>query len=119
MVMRKQVFEELHGFDEVNLPINFNDIDLCLRLRERGLQIIWTPYANLLHHESASRGHHATREQQARFLREATYMQECWGHELLGDPFYSPNLTLKPPGYEIAFPPRSHGGDASLKRLPA
>nr|MBA2242965.1 glycosyltransferase family 2 protein [Chthoniobacterales bacterium] len=106
LVVRKQVFEEAHGFDEVNLPINFNDIDFCLRLRERGLQIIWTPYANLIHYESASRGHHATRGQQAQFFREATYMQERWGTQLLHDPFYSSNLTLQPPGYEIAFPPR-------------
>ncbi len=106
LVMRRQIFEELRGFDEVNLAISFNDIDFCLRLRARGLQIIWTPYANLVHHESASRGHDATRAQQAQFIREAAWMQERWGRELWRDPFYNPNLTLNPPGYSLAFPPR-------------
>ena len=55
MVLRKAIFDDLGGFDE-NLPSNFNDVDFCLRLRERGWQIIWTPYADLIHHESASRG---------------------------------------------------------------
>ncbi len=106
LVMRRAVFEELGGFNEEHLAVNFNDIDLCLRARARGWQIIWTPYANLLHRESASRGHQATRGQKAQFLQEATYMQERWGAELWRDPFYNPNLTLKPPGYELADPPR-------------
>lgn len=106
MLTRKAVFMELGGFDENNLSINFNDIDYCIRVGARGLQILWTPYANLAHHESASRGHHPTPAQQAQFRREATFMQETHGRALLHDAFYSPNLTLKLPGYEIAFPPR-------------
>ncbi|MEP6708566.1 MAG: glycosyltransferase [Verrucomicrobiota bacterium] len=106
MVLRKKVFVDLGGFDEVNLAVNFNDVEFCLRLRERGLQIVWTPYANLIHHESASRGHHRTPAEQSLFFREATYMQENWGDELLHDPFYNPNLSLNQPGFELAFPPR-------------
>lgn len=106
MLTRKSVFEELGGFDERNLGINFNDIDYCLRVAARELQVVWTPYANLIHHESASRGHHPTPAQQAQFRREATFMQEKHGRALLRDPFYSANLSLKLPGYEIAFPPR-------------
>lgn len=106
MLTRKDVFLALGGFDERNLSINFNDIDYCVRLDARGLQVVWTPYANLIHHESASRGHHPTPAQQAQFRREATFMQEKHGAALLHDPFYSPNLSLKLPGFEIAAPPR-------------
>ena len=76
LLVRKEVFEEAGGFDETNLAISFNDVDFCLRLRAAGLQNVWTPYANLIHHESASRGHQRTREEQAQFVREATFMQE-------------------------------------------
>jgi glycosyltransferase involved in cell wall biosynthesis len=106
MAMRKVVFEELGGFDEENLGVSFNDIDLCLRLIQRGYRIVWTPYANLIHHESASRGHQRTTEEQKEFERAVEFMQTRWGAQLLGDPFYNPNLSLNPPGFEIAFPPR-------------
>ena len=106
MAVRKKVFQKFSGFDEEDLGVNFSDIDLCLRLRADGYEIIWTPYANLIHRESASRGYQRTEEQQKQFLREANYMRERWGAELLNDPFYNPNFTLNPPGFEIAFPPR-------------
>lgn len=106
MLVRKKVFEEAGGFDETNLAISFNDVDFCLRLRTAGLRNIWTPYANLIHHESASRGHQRTAEEQAQFMREATYVQRKWGIELLHDPFYNPNLSLNLPGFDLAVPPR-------------
>jgi glycosyltransferase involved in cell wall biosynthesis len=113
MAVRKAVFEELGGFDEVNLGVTFNDIDFCLRLAQRGYRIVWTPYANLIHHESASRGHQRTREEQTEFVRAVDYMQRKWGAQLMHDPFYNPNLSLNPPGFEIAFPPRDR--DAEIK----
>ena len=106
MVLRKEVFVDLGGFDEVNLAVNFNDVAFCLRLRESGLQIVWTPYANLIHHESASRGHQRTPAEQSLFFREANYIQQKWGALLLCDPFYSPNFSLNWPGFDFAFPPR-------------
>lgn len=106
MAVRKTVFEELKGFDEVNLGVTFNDIDFCLRLTQRGYRVVWTPYANLIHHESASRGHQRTLDEQEEFERAVDYMQTTWGAELMHDPFYNPNLSLNPPGFEIAFPPR-------------
>lgn len=106
MLVRKEVFEETGGLDEVNLAISFNDVDFCLRLRTAGFRNVWTPYANLTHHESASRGHQRTPEEQAQFVREATYMQRRWGAQLLFDPFYNPNLSLNPPGFYLAYPPR-------------
>jgi hypothetical protein len=71
--------------------------------------VVWTPYANLIHHESASRGHQRTPEEQAQFLREAGYMQRVWAARLLRDPYYNPNLSMNLPGFEIAFPPRWNG----------
>ena len=106
LLTRRAVFEQLGGFDEENLSVNFNDIDYCLRAAERGWAVVWTPYANLVHNESASRGHHRKKEEQARFFREATYMQMKHGATLGRDPFYNPNLSLQLPGYELAFPPR-------------
>ncbi|MEY2490713.1 MAG: hypothetical protein QOC70_2655 [Verrucomicrobiota bacterium] len=106
LLVRKELFEQTGEFDETNLAISFNDIDFCLRLRAAGFQNVWTPYANLVHHESASRGHQRTPEEQAQFVREATYMQRKWGIELLHDPFYNPNLSLNLPGFELAVPPR-------------
>jgi len=106
LATRKTLFEELGGFDEENLGVTFNDIDFCLRLTQRSYRVVWTPYANLIHHESASRGHQRTQEEQAEFEGAVDYMQRTWGTELLHDPFYSPNLSLNPPGFEIAFPPR-------------
>jgi glycosyltransferase involved in cell wall biosynthesis/GT2 family glycosyltransferase len=106
LLVRKEVFDQAGGFDETNLAISFNDIDFCLRLRAAGFQNIWTPYANLVHHESASRGHQRAPEEQAQFVREATFMQRKWGTELRYDPFYNPNLSLNLPGFELAVPPR-------------
>lgn len=121
MVLCRGVFEGAGGFDEVNLAISFNDIDFCLRLRAAGLQNVWTPYANLVHHESASRGHQRAPEEQAQFVREAAYMQRKWGTELRYDPFYNPNLSLNMPGFELAVPPRvsedSSGDRASFRSV--
>jgi GT2 family glycosyltransferase len=106
LLVRKSLFEEVGGFNEVNFGVSFNDVDLCLRLRKRHWRIVWTPYANLIHHESASRGTERTSAELAQFLREAGCLQQEWGGELLSDPFYNPNFSLKWPGYDLAFPPR-------------
>ena len=105
MVTRKTIFADLGGFDE-NLPGNFNDVDFCLRLRERGWLVVWTPYANLMHHESATRGQLADAQDRERRLREACYMEEKWSTQILRDPYYSPNLLLHSDGFDLAFPPR-------------
>jgi GT2 family glycosyltransferase len=104
MVLRKTVFDDVGGFDE-NLPNNFNDVDFCLRLRERGWQIIWTPYADLIHQESASRGRHSDSAERAQLLHDMAYLQEKWGEQLRNDPFYSPNLSDSD-AFALAWPPR-------------
>lgn len=94
LLLRKAVFDEVGGLEEANLAVAFNDVDLCLRVREAGYRNVWTPYAEAYHHESVSRGADDTPEKRERADREAVYMRERWGNELDNDPAYNPNLTL-------------------------
>ena len=105
-LVRREVCLKLGGFDE-NLAVTFNDIDFCLRLREAGYQIVWSPYAELIHHESASRGFDDSTQKQTRFLAEVDYMNSKWGGLLQRDPFYNPNLSLGEDLFTLAFPPRT------------
>jgi GT2 family glycosyltransferase len=106
MAVKKSVFEEIGGFDERNLSVAFNDVDLCIRIRKAGYRIIWTPYAQLLHHESKSRGSDLEGEKRKRFEREVAYMENTWRDILTADPFYNPNLSLERCTPQLAFPPR-------------
>jgi len=106
MLVRKEVFVKVGGLDQVNLSIAFNDVDLCLKIRELGWRIVWTPFARLVHHESASRGEETTPEKKSRFASEIAFMKSKWGTKLQQDPHYSPNLTLDNEQFDIAFPPR-------------
>ncbi len=106
LVMRKSVYEEVGGLNEADLQVAFNDVDFCLRVCEDGYRNIWTPYAELYHHESVSRGIEDTPEKQARFTKEVQYMKQRWGNQLLNDPAYSPNLTLNYEDFSLAWPPR-------------
>jgi GT2 family glycosyltransferase len=105
LVLRADVYRAVDGFDE-SLAVAFNDVDLCLRIRERGYRIVWTPYARLYHHESASRGLDRTAAKAKRFRREEALMREHWGSRLDEDPAYNPNLGLMGPGFTLALPPR-------------
>jgi glycosyltransferase involved in cell wall biosynthesis len=106
MVLRRAVFEELGGLDEVNLTVAFNDVDLCIRLLENNYRIVWTPYAELYHLESASRGRDDTQENAPRFSKESEYMIHVWKDRLTSDPCYSQNLTLHGEDFSFAMPPR-------------
>jgi len=106
MLVRKAVYEEMGGLNEVELQVACNDVDFCLRLREAGYRNIWTPYAELYHHESASRGFDDTPEKQARSAKEVAYMQQRWGDALWTDPAYNPNLSLDNEDFTLAWPPR-------------
>lgn len=94
LVMRKTLFEAVGGLDEDNLAVAFNDVDLCLKVREAGYRNLWTPFAELYHHESVSRGADDTSAKRLRANREAEYMRQRWRHRLFDDPAYHPNLTL-------------------------
>jgi glycosyltransferase involved in cell wall biosynthesis len=106
LVVRRQVFEEAAGLDETNLPIAFNDVDLCLRIGEKGYRNLWTPFAELYHYESASRGYEETPCKLAQFEKESEYMKRRWGELLGNDPAYNLNLALDREAFMLAFPPR-------------
>ncbi|MBX7172213.1 MAG: glycosyltransferase family 2 protein [Pyrinomonadaceae bacterium] len=95
LMVKAETFKSLKGFDEKNLPVAFNDIDLCLRIRQKNLLIVYTPFAELYHYESASRGSDQTLKNNPRFQKELNYMLEKWGKILAKDPYYNPNLTLE------------------------
>jgi GT2 family glycosyltransferase len=105
LAVRRDVFLAVGGLDETALPVSFNDVDLCLRIGALGLRIIWTPFAELYHLESASRGQAETPEQVARAAREADYMRDRWGAVLDADPFYNPNFDRRNHAFELARPP--------------
>jgi GT2 family glycosyltransferase len=107
MLMRRSVFEEVGGLNEDNLPVAFNDVDLCIRIHNSGYRILWTPYAELYHYESATRGSDHTPEQLPRFVKEVNYMKQRWEDILNNDPYYSPNLSLESgENFSLAYPPR-------------
>ncbi|POU77802.1 glycosyltransferase family 2 protein [Leclercia sp. LSNIH6] len=93
LLVRKSVFEEVGGM-ETELSVAFNDVDFCLKVREAGYRNLWTPFAELIHHESVSRGYEDNPEKQARFKQEVDYMVNKWGSMLVNDPCYNPNLSL-------------------------
>lgn len=102
---RREVFEKLGGLDEAHLPVCYNDVDYCLRAREAGYVVVYTPYAVLRHYESKSRGidDHLTRE--TRFRDELAFMQQRHASILRdGDPYYNPNLSL---GVQGGYQPNS------------
>jgi GT2 family glycosyltransferase len=99
MMTRREVFQEVGGFDEERLPVTFNDVDLCLKMRKAGYLIVYTPFAKLYHHESASR----RRSVEA---LETDVMRERWPELLRRDPYYNPNLTRD-------------RADFSLRKMPA
>jgi hypothetical protein len=103
------VFDAVGGLNE-NLAIAFNDVDFCLRVRAAGYRNVWTPYAQMFHHESASRGIEDTPSKVARFESEMAYIQEHWGNLIQADPAYSPNLSLGTHHFEMAYPPRTFIG---------
>lgn len=107
LLLRRDVFERAGGFNESDLAVAFNDIDLCLRVQRLGLRNLWTPFAELYHHESASRGSDEAPEKKARFRREIEYMQRTWGPVIERDPAYNPNLSVDLLGWALAWPPRA------------
>lgn len=94
MMVKKSVFSEVQGFDE-RYAVAFNDVDLCMKIREAGYLIVYNPYAELNHYESKSRGYEDTEEKVQRFNSEIMLFKTRWSEFLeKGDPYYSPNMTL-------------------------
>lgn len=95
MLIEKKLFETVGGFDD-NLKVAFNDIDLCLKVRRLNKLVVYTPFAELTHYESKSRGLEDTKSKIDRFNSEVSYFHRKWSKELNeGDVYYNPNLTLE------------------------
>jgi len=107
LVVRKEIYTEVGGFDENELTVAFNDIDFCLKVLAAGYRNLWTPFAELYHHESASRGLDDTPEKFTRMRGEVQVMLSRWNGILSLDPAYNPNLTLEHENFLLASPPRT------------
>lgn len=106
LVVRKSLYEQVGGLDEEHLAVAYNDVDFCLRLRALGLRNVWTPYAELVHHESATRGDDLAAPHRERFERERQFMFSRWQAMIDHDPAYNPNLRLDSEDMGLAWPPR-------------
>ncbi len=106
LVTHRDLWEELGGLDEQWLPVAFNDIDYCVRVRDAGHRILFTPHAVLFHHESKTRGMDDTSQKLERLANEADIVRARWGDDLLHDPSFNPNLSLDSETFELAQEPR-------------
>lgn len=95
LVVRKSVYQEVNGLNAAAFAVAFNDVDFCLKVRSKGYRNVWTPFAELVHHESVSRGTDNTPEKIERFARECANFRDRWLGMIENDPFYNPNLTLQ------------------------
>ena len=93
LMIKKSTYFAVNGMDE-GLAVAFNDVDFCLRLGQAGFHCVYTPHAEMTHHESASRGDDLSDANRERFMSEEAFMKSRWGKQLLADPYYSPNLSL-------------------------
>jgi GT2 family glycosyltransferase len=108
LVTRRRDYLDVGGMDEVRFPVNFNDVDYCLKLRARSRRIVFTPHAKLMHLESASRGLDLATDRKTRFERELRNLRSKWGSVVAADPYYSPLLARDPIPYSaLAWPPGS------------
>lgn len=105
LLVNANAYQQVSGLDDEYLKVAFNDVDLCLKLRELGGRILLTPSLSLIHHESASRGSDSSPEKKRRFRWEVAVMHHRWGDRLLEDRTYNPNLSLAK-DFQLADPPR-------------
>lgn len=106
LLVRRTIFEEVGGFDET-LPVAFNDVDLCIRVRCTGARIVWTPTVEMYHHESFTLGRHDSARRREQFRQEVQRIHARWKDVLENDPCYNPNLSLVGGSmFSLAWPPR-------------
>ena len=106
LVLRRAHYLAVGGMDAANFAVAYNDVDLCLKLAARGLKIVWTPAATLLHRESQSRGHPDTAAKIERQIGEVRALRRHWLARLQVDPQYNPNLSIYDEQSSLAWPPR-------------
>ena len=105
LAVEKSTWFDLGGLDEKNLAVAYNDIDLCFKAREKGLRVIFTPYAKVVHHESVSRGADNDPEINPRLQKELETMRSRWSELIEIDPAYSPNLSFDGGSFKLAANP--------------
>jgi Predicted glycosyltransferases len=105
LLTSRVAFEAVGGFDMVNLPVAYADVDYCLKLQNAGLRVVWTPHARLYHLETQTRGTDDTPEKMARLAREAAHLRTRWARQLSNDPFYNPHFEPLGPSYRLLRPP--------------
>ena len=105
LMTSRELWGELGGLNQ-QLAVAYNDVDYCLRARTSGYQIIWTPFAELIHHESLSRGYDEHPKQRDRLAKESDLFISLWKDFLDNDPAYSPNLTLESTNFSLSDQPR-------------
>jgi GT2 family glycosyltransferase len=98
LLIARDKFFEVGGFDEVNLAVAFQDVDLCLKLLERGYRNVYTPYAKLYHYESATK----TEKDKIPDAAEDNFMKKKWARYIADDPYYNPNLTRRGEDYALS-----------------
>lgn len=106
LVVRRALYEQVGGMDETAFAVAFNDVDFCLKLHAAGYRNLWTPYAELFHHESISRGKEAVEARRPRHERERAALCARWPRWVERDPHYNPNLSLGSDDFALADPPR-------------
>ena len=94
LVVKKEIFDAVGGLDAARFAVGYNDVDFCLKVAAAGYRNLWTPFAELVHHESVSRGRDLSPKAAERFNREVAALKERWGERLLDDPYASPSLTV-------------------------
>lgn len=112
LLVRKSLYEAVGGLDETTFPFSYQDIDLCLKVRERGKLVVWTPLAMLLQESSASElwdnEERAGEMKTVRFRAERAAMHARWGHIIGNDPAYNPNLALSGEAFTLETNPLLH-----------
>jgi O-antigen biosynthesis protein len=114
LLVRRTVWKEVSGLDEVNLPVAFSDTELCVKATQAGWRVVWTPSAQFVHHESVTRGIDdvAVGPRAIQFQREIQHFSKKWQSVLRSDPYYNPNLSLESSDFKYAWPPRTVDEDA-------
>lgn len=102
MLLSKKLYQEVGGMDSVHFAVAYNDVDLCLKLLKKGCRIVVTPYSELIHYESVTRGYEDTPEKMTRLQKEAAFLAQKWPEYVKGeDPYYSPHLSLDRENFSI------------------
>lgn len=106
-VLRAEVYDELGGLDQDHLPVNYNDVDFCLKARRAGYRVLCTPHARLLHLESITRSRTRAEDAARQWRRDVDLMEARWGRTVREDPYLNPNVSDHHTFPVLAFPPRS------------